>query len=106
MAAAIGDDVAAQVATEQRKVAEDVEDFVACGFVAEARGVVDGTAWAGDEQIAGASARAEPLAQQHQRFLFRNERSARRGLGGEGARPGRLRAPAPRVRRLRAVREP
>ena len=62
MSAAIGDDMAAQIAADQREIAEDIEDLVASGFIAEADLVVDGSAWAEDEQIGDLGARAAKVA--------------------------------------------
>src|SRR5262245_50458229 len=42
MPSAISDNVAAKIVTQKRKVAENVEDFVAGRFIGEAQAIVDG----------------------------------------------------------------
>ena len=48
---AIGDDMAAHIATQQREIAEDVEDLVPRRLIGETQPIVDRSLPAEDEQI-------------------------------------------------------
>ena len=64
MAGAIGYHMAAQVVTEQREIAEQIQDLVTCRLVGITQLVVDRAVRTKDQQIARGRARPEALATQ------------------------------------------
>ena len=81
MTRAIGDDMPAQVAAEQRQIAEDIEYLVPRRLIGETRLVLNRPTLPEDQEVRDRRSRAKPLAAQRKRLLIGDECSARRDLG-------------------------